>query len=402
MTKPVIFVQSILPKVGIVSFMALQLLTGCSVAPKPAQAQEVLTRALASTSDAPAPLAKNGEYVLLQTDQYRIRAKEPADPFHKQGLRPETIQIKMWQLGDGGQTFKIQHLNPTSGEIVWEMTQSVVNGQIYRTVRDTLAAVEFTTVIPPYDVATQDPDVIAAESARRTKLLEILGRNATVSTLQSTVTGKPIFRVVSRIPFDPASTDALIVDEALLRLLGQTPQEILKTYDVDSEAYVIIGQSTVAVMPDRVERLIESTQLVSRTTGPASDLTTNWFAIKYPSLPVSTYGFDIHQEVAAGRATEEIKMLAEGRVISIISGPKSALSQGLQGAAPVWQVSNEVALEIAGAQQQAWLCEGGVLASDPVRRLLIFTTADKLFYVTGQSFDTNEQFLQAVQAQLGG
>jgi len=95
-------------------------------------------------------------------------------------------------------------------------------------------------------------------------------------------------------------------------------------------------------------------------------------------------------------------MLAEGRVISIISGPKSALIQGLQSAAPAWQVSKEVAFGIAGTQQQGWLCEGGVLASDPIRRLLIFTTADKLFHITGQSFDTSDQFMQTVQVEVGG
>jgi hypothetical protein len=271
----------------------------------------------------------------------------------------------------------------------------VVNGQVYRRVRDAVSAVEFTTVVPPSSQTAQNSDTKAAEAARRTKLLEGLGQNATASRLQSTETGRPILRVISRLPFDSAFVDANV-----LSLLDQQPKELKPTYDVDEETYEIVGQSTVVVLPNGSERVVESTHLVSRTTGPLADLPDDWFTIKDTNISVNTYGFDIHQEVSAGRATEEIKTLPDGRVLSIISDSASELMKGLQSVAPVWSQSKEVTFTFAGSQQQAWLCEGGVLASDPVRRLLIFTSGDRLYYVTGQAFNTSDEFVQAASAEL--
>lgn len=388
-------------KLGMAVFIAIQLLTGCSIVPQRVAAKEVLTRALAPSGTTSNAVVKSDEYIASQTDQYQIQAAEPADPYHKKGLRPETIQVKMWQLRSDPRTYRIQHVNPVSSDVMWEATQSVVNGQIYRTVQDARAALEFTTIVPSYDATARNADLVAAESARRTQLLETLGQNATVTMIQSSVVSKPIFRVVSRIPIDFALKNAPIVDEGLLGLLDQKPKEILQTYDIDSDTYEIVGQATTAVMQDGLERTIQSTQLVSRQTAPLSGLPADWFAIKNLTLSANTYGFDIHQEVVDGRAAEDVKALADGRVLSIISGSESKLVQGLQSVAPVWDQSKEITFQLAGAAHQAWLCEGGVLSSDPVRRLLIFTTADKLFYVTGQSFSSSDQFIQTVAEEFG-
>ena len=355
---------------------------------------------MATCSGQPIPPPKTGEYILSEADQFQLQRADPADSFHKNGLRPQATRIQMWQSGDSRETYKVQHLNPASGDVLWEVTQDVVNGQVYRRTRDTVAAVEFTIVVPPSNQTAPGSDAAAAEASRRAKLIQDLGQNAPATRLQSTTTGKSIFHVVSHLSFDPASAAGQIVDKRVLNLLDQQPKELKLTYDVDEETYEIIEQSTIAVLPGGSERVVESRRLVARKTGPLSELPGDWFVVQDHTPSAQTYGFDIHQEVSAQRATEAIKTLSGGRFISIITGPASALVKGLQSVAPVWDQSKQVALQVAGTQHQAWLCEGGVLANVPGRRLLIFTSGDKLFYVTGQSFDTNDEFLRAASREL--
>ncbi len=371
---------------------ALILVSGCNITPSQIHAQEILTKALTSST----PLPGAGLYTLTESEEYSLRPSEPPDPFHKTGMKPARVQIKFWQSGDSRDTYRMQRLNPQSDTVLFDVTQSVVTDGIVRHTHDVVAAVEFTASIPLSNQANTDTTVDAAEIARR-KAIDDLAKDAVVSRFQSTATNNSAYRIVSSKDFvtDQAPTQVDLSD-----LLKQEPKKLKYTFDIDEQTYEILSQSTVAVMSDGSEHLLQSRQLITRTSGNLASLPENWLVADGSIQSKEARDFDIHQEAIAGRANEQVEYLANGRVISVIRGPKATLTQGLQSVAPVWDASSEITLTVSSMSVQAWLCEGGILASDPIRRVLIFTRGDTLYYITGQSFTTSDDFVKAAIAQL--
>ncbi len=77
--------------------------------------------------------------------------------------------------------------------------------------------------------------------------------------------------------------------------------------------------------------------------------------------------------------------------ITLFQGPAAPLVAGLKSHPPDWTYSEPITLTIGGANvTDAWLTRGGILSHPPSREVVIFQHDGLLFYLIGQSVQTEK------------
>lgn len=103
--------------------------------------------------------------------------------------------------------------------------------------------------------------------------------------------------------------------------------------------------------------------------------------------------FDILTATNNGLAAMSVfrSMDSDSKYITLIQGPAGPLVNGLKSRAPDWEKSERLSLTVDGVNvTDAWLAYGGILSAKPSRKVVIFEHDDFLFYVIGQSVQTDE------------